>query len=297
MVSMAARGIAVAERPARSVHPAREVVLRLQRNNGAVAGAVVLLLMVALALAAPLVSPYSPTRPAGARLSPPSSAFWFGTDTLGRDILSRVIFGARISLQLGLISVGIAAAAGTIMGLFAGYYGRLVDTVIMRFVDMLLAFPRILLALVVAFSLGPSLGNVMIAVGISGIPPYARVVRGSVLSARENVYVEAARVVGCGDPYIMFRHILPNVFAPVIVLSTLGLAWAILTAASLGFLGLGAPPPTPEWGAMLSDGRGYLRQAWWITTFPGVAIMATVLAINLLGDGLRDALDPRLKGS
>lgn len=278
-----------------ATHPAIVLARRLAKNRGALIGAIVCLMLMLMALAAPVLAPFAFDKPVAPRLSAPSLQHWFGTDSVGRDVLSRILFGAQISLQLGFISVGIALVAGSVMGLFAGYYGRWVDSVIMRFVDMLLAFPRILLALVVAFSLGPSLTNLMIAVGVSAIPQYARVVRGSVLAAKEEVYVDAARVLGCGDLRIMFRHILPNVVAPVIVLSTLGLAWAILTAASLGFLGLGVPPPTPEWGMMCNDGRGYLRQAWWLTTFPGLAIMITVLAINLFGDGLRDALDPRLK--
>ncbi|MDP9365218.1 MAG: ABC transporter permease, partial [Chloroflexota bacterium] len=181
----------------------------------------------------------------------------------------------------------------TTLGLTSGYYGRWVDTIVMRFVDIMLAFPGILLALALVSILGPSLTNLMIAVGVSSVPAYARLVRGSVLSAKENVYVEAARVVGCTDGMIMRRHVLPNVAAPVIVLATLGFATAILSAASLSFLGLGSQPPTPEWGRMLSEGRNYLREQWWIATFPGLAIMVTVLAMNLLGDGLRDTLDPR----
>jgi peptide/nickel transport system permease protein len=208
-------------------------------------------------------------------------------------VFSRVLYGARISLLVGFISVSIAVVAGTVMGLTSGYYGRWVDTTIMRFVDIMLAFPGILLALALVSILGPSLRNLMIAVGISSVPAYARLVRGSVLSAKENVYVDAARVVGCTDATIMRRHVLPNVVAPVIVLSTLGIAAAILWAAALSFRGLGSQPPTPEWGRMLAEGRNYLREQWWIATFPGLAIMITVLAMNLLGDGLRDVLDPR----
>ena len=187
------------------------------------------------------------------------------------------------------------AACGATLGLLAGFYGRWLDLVVMRTIDLLLAFPNVLLALVIIAILGPSIFNLMIAVGISATPGYARLVRGSVLSAKENVYVEAAVAVGCSDGLIIWRHILPNVLAPIIILATLGMAGAILTGAALSFLGLGVQPPTPEWGTMLADGRNYLRKAWWITTFPGLAIMITVLAINMLGDGLRDALDPRLK--
>jgi peptide/nickel transport system permease protein len=206
-----------------------------------------------------------------------------------------VLFGAQLSLRIGLISVGIASACGIVLGLLAGFYGSWPSGLILRLMDVLLAFPGILLALGIVAILGPSLTNLMIAVGISNIPHYTRVVRASVLSIRTSVFVEAARVIGCGDGRIMFLHILPNVVASLIVMATLGVASAILTGAGLSFLGLGVQPPSPEWGAMLSGGRDHLRNSWWITTFPGLAIMLTVLAINLLGDGLRDALDPRLK--
>ncbi|MDR7419618.1 MAG: ABC transporter permease [Armatimonadota bacterium] len=276
--------------------PWRAAARRLRRNRGAIAGLYLVLALVAVAVFAGSLAPYDPIKinPDSA-LQPPNRQFLLGTDTLGRDILSRLVHGARISLRVGLVSVGIAAALGTTLGLLAGYYGRWLDLGIMRFIDLLLAFPNVLLALAIIAILGPSIFNLMIAVGISATPAYARLVRGSVLSAKENTYVEAARAVGCHDRLIIRRHILPNVLAPLIVLSTLGMAGAILTGAALSFLGLGVQPPTPEWGVMLSDGRNYLRRAWWITTFPGVAIMMTVLAINMLGDGLRDALDPRLK--
>lgn len=269
---------------------------RLRSNRGAMAGGLFLLLMVLLAVAAPKVAPYDPTQTNVLEaLQPPDLRHWLGTDVLGRDLLSRIIFGARYSLQVGLISVGIGVVVGSVLGLLAGYLGGTVDYLVMRFIDLLLAFPGILLALAIVTILGPSLTNVMVAVGISSIPRYSRVVRGSVLSAKENAYVEAARAAGCLTPRIMVRHILPNVFAPVLVLATMGVAGAILWAAGLSFLGLGVQPPTPEWGAILSDGRNYLRIAPWIATFPGLAIMFTVLAINMFGDGLRDALDPRLK--
>jgi ABC-type dipeptide/oligopeptide/nickel transport system permease subunit len=243
---------------------------------------------------APVLAPYDPLAidPMGA-LQPPSFEHPMGTDPIGRDVLSRVLFGGRISLVVGLVSVGISLAIGVILGLLAGYFGGTVDNVIMRLMDMMLAFAGILLALTIVAVLGPGLTNVMLAVGISGIPNFARLVRGSVLSAKENLYVEAARSIGIRSGRIIFRHILPNVMAPVIVLATLAYGWAILSAASLSFLGLGAQPPTPEWGIMLSDGRGYLREAPWVTFFPGFAIMLTVLSANVLGDGLRDALDPR----
>lgn len=267
----------------------------LRRNEAAIVGAILLVVLALTAILAPVISPYSPIEIAPRKiLKPPSSAHLLGTDALGRDILSRILYGARISLRVGFISVGIGAVIGSLIGLTSGYYSGWVDAILMRFVDIMLAFPFFLLALMIVFILGPDLTNAMIAVGLSSVPAYARLVRGSVLSARENVYVEAARAVGCRDRNIMLRHIVPNVVAPVLVVSTLGVARAILSAAALSFLGLGAQPPIPEWGAMLSDGREYLRYAWWAATFPGIAIMVTVLAINMLGDGLRDALDPRL---
>jgi len=274
----------------------RDAFQRLLRNRGAIAGAAVLLVLVVLALSADAVVPYDATKiVAGDRLRSPELAHPFGTDAFGRDVLIRIIHGSRISLQLGIISVAIGAGLGVTIGLVSGYYSGWTDRIIMRGIDVMLAFPGILLALVIVAILGPDLNNAMIAVGLAAMPHYTRVVRGSVLAARELQYVEAARIVGCRDRAVMFRHILPNVLAPVIVLATLGVASAIIAGAALSFLGLGAKPPTPEWGAMLSEGRAYLRAAPWITTFPGAAIMVTVLAINLLGDGLRDALDPRMR--
>jgi peptide/nickel transport system permease protein len=272
------------------------VVQRLVRNKGALGGLLMLTLLLVVALSAPLLAPYDPVKVQPRKaLQSPSSEFLLGTDQYGRDVLSRTLYGSRISLMVGLISVSIAALCGVTIGLTAGYAGGMVDGVLMRLVDIQLAFPGILLALAIVSILGPSLVNLMIAVGISSIPAYARLVRGSVLSAKQHLYVEAARVVGCGSRTILVRHILPNVAAPVIVLCTLGMGTAILSAAALSFLGLGSQPPTPEWGRMLSEGRAYLRQHWWISTAPGLAILLTVLAMNLLGDGLRDALDPRLK--
>jgi peptide/nickel transport system permease protein len=259
-----------------------------------VAGASVLILLSIVALTAPLISPEEPNQIAPREaLRTPSRDHLFGTDQYGRDNFSRVLYGARLSRLVGFISVSIAVVAGTLVGLIAGYYGRWVDSILMRLIDIMLAFPGILLALALVSVLGPSLRNLMIAVGISSVPTYARLVRGSVLSAKENVYVEAARVIGCTDVAVMRRHVLPNVVAPIIVVATLGVAAAILWAAALSFLGLGSQPPTPEWGRMLSEGRNFLREQWWIATFPGLAIMITVLSMNLLGDGLRDVLDPR----
>lgn len=269
---------------------------RLRRNRGAMTGLYLIILLAIVAVFAQQLARYDPAKvTAGASLESPNREHPLGTDPLGRDILSRLIHGARISLRVGLVSVGIAALCGTTLGLIAGYYGRWLDLTIMRLIDLLLAFPNVLLALAIIAILGPGIFNLMIAVGISATPGYARLVRGSVLSIKENTYVEAAVAVGVPDRLIIWRHILPNVLAPVIIFSTLGMAGAILTGAALSFLGLGVQPPTPEWGTMLSEGRNYLRIAWWIATFPGLAIMVTVLSINMLGDGLRDALDPRLK--
>lgn len=270
------------------------LIKRVWRSKIAAAGLVVLVILVIIAVTAPLLTSYDPVMisPLDALLGP-SREHPFGTDQFGRDVFSRVVFGTRISLMVGFISVSIAVVIGTLAGLASGFYGGWVDTIVMRFVDVMLAFPGILLALALVSILGPSLQNLMIAVGISSVPQYARMVRGSVLSAKENIYVEAARVIGCNDTTIMRRHVLPNVVAPVIVMSTLGIGTSILWAAGLSFLGLGSQPPTPEWGRMLSEGRDFLREQWWIATFPGIAIMVTVLAMNLLGDGLRDTLDPR----
>lgn len=280
----------------RSDSPWRIALRMLVRNKVAMAGLALLVVVSLMAILAPTISPYDPDEvDILHQLEGPSSAHILGTDLYGRDILSRIFWGGRITLVVGLISVGIAASIGIVLGLVSGYYGHAIDSVIMRFIDILLSFPRILLALTVVGMLGPGLFNVMLAVGISSITGYARLVRGSVLSAKEQVYVEAARVVGCRDRRILFQHLLPNVVGPVIVLATLDVAAAILAASSLSFLGLGVQPPTAEWGYMLNEGRNYLRSAPWITFFPGMAIMVSVLSINMLGDGLRDALDPQLK--
>lgn len=269
---------------------------RLLRDRGAVAALVILVLIIASAMLAPLLPMADPIQVDSPHaLYSPGSPYLFGSDQYGRDVFSRVIYGGRISLLVGPIAVIIALVPGVAVGLIAGYYGRWVDTLLMRIIDVMLAFPGILLALGVVAVLGPSLTSLMIAVGISTIPTYARLTRASVLTARENLYVDAARVVGAPDLEILLRHILPNVVAPIIVISTLGVGAAILVAATLSFLGLGSQPPTPEWGRMLSEGRQYLREQWWIATFPGLAIMLTVLALNVLGDGLRDVLDPRLR--
>ncbi len=265
------------------------------RNKTAVIGLVVLVLIIAAAVLAPVIAPFGFDVPSRSARQGPSSDHWFGTDTLGRDIYSRVLYGARISIGIGLFSVAIGLFIGGFLGLVAGYLGRRIDSAIGIGTDILLAFPGVLLALVVIAILGRGLTNVVIAVGIASIPSYTRLVRSQVIAAKELAYVEAARVTGCSSGRVMMRHLLPNVLGPVTVLATLSIASAILSAAGLSYLGLGAQPPTPEWGAMVSDGREHLRSYWWMSTMPGFAIMLTVLAINLVGDGLRDAFDPRLR--
>ena len=257
-------------------------------------GAAITGVFIAAALLAPWIAPRDPVAPLIEEvLRPPSWGHAFGTDELGRDVLSRVIYGSRISLEVGVVAVGIAAMAGTSLGLLAGFYGGAWDMVVMRGTDVLLAFPGILLAIAIVATLGPSLRDVIIAVGIGAIPVYARTVRGSTLSVRRMEYVEAAQAAGATTGRLLRRHVLTNIAAPVLVLATLGVGVNILIAAGLSYVGLGAQPPTPEWGAMLSGARQYLRDAWWIAVFPGLAIMLVVLGVNLLGDGLRDALDPR----
>jgi peptide/nickel transport system permease protein len=284
------------EKRMKAESPWRIAMKALVKNQTSMIGLGMLIILALLAIFAPAISAYGPDDVDMLnQLTGPSKLHPLGTDLFGRDILTRIFYGGRTTLVVGLISVAIAGSIGILLGLVSGYYGRSVDMLIMRFVDILLAFPRMLLALIVVGMLGPGLLNVMIAVGISGITGYARLVRGSVLSAKEQVYVEAATVIGCKTDKILFRHLLPNVVGPVIVLATLDVAAAILSASSLSFLGLGVQPPTAEWGAMLNAGRNYLRVAPWITMFPGLAIMLSVLSINLLGDGLRDALDPRMK--
>jgi peptide/nickel transport system permease protein len=269
---------------------------RLLRSTSVIIGTLILLVMILLAVAAPVLTPFDPEAVAPElRLQPPNSTHLFGTDDFGRDVFTRVLYGAQLSLQVGLFSVVLASVIGVALGVMAGYYGGWVDAVIMRLIDVMLAFPGILLALAIVAVLGRSLPNVMIAVGISSIPVYTRVARGSTLSLKQIDFITAARAMGCPQWRIMGQHILPNIIAPIIVVATNGVAGAIIAGAALSFLGLGAQPPTPEWGIMLSEGRVYLRSAWWVTTFPGLAIMITVMAINLLGDGLRDIFDPRLR--
>jgi len=274
----------------------RGVLIRLLRNKAAIMGLIIILVLIFSAIFAEVVAPYAyDEQNLRDRFLAPSTAHIFGTDSYGRDIFSRIVFGSRTSLMVGAIAVTISSIIGTFLGAISGYYGNRVDNVIMRFIDVMLAIPNILLAISIAATLGPGIVNVMIAVGISSVPGYARLVRASVMSIREQEFIEAARSIGASDFRIIMRHILPNCFAPIIVQATMSVAIAILSAAALSFLGLGVQPPTPEWGSMLSDGRSYIRDYWWVVTFPGLAIMATVFAFNLFGDGLRDALDPRLK--
>jgi peptide/nickel transport system permease protein len=276
--------------------PSTDALRRLRRHRGATLGGVLLAALVLVALVGPLVTPYPPLKPSPAdAMEPPSLAHPLGTDEIGRDTLSRIVAGAGLSLQVGLVASAVSVALGTTLGLVAGYRGGWTEAAIMRAVDVMLAMPGMLFAITIVAALGPSLVNVMLAVGLAGVPRFTRLIRGCVLSAKQNVYVDAARALGCGGARIVVRHILPNVVAPALVLATLNVGAAILTAASLSFLGLGAQPPTPEWGLMLVKGRDYLRTAWWLSTFPGLAIMTTVLAVNMLGDGLRDVLDPRLR--
>ncbi len=269
------------------------IVMQFKEHKIAMVGAVLILFLALIAVFAPYIAPHDPIEiNLKERLLAPNMEYPLGTDNLGRCMLSRIIYGARISLQLGIIVVGITSVIGITLGMIAGYYGGVLDELIMRGVDILLVFPGIILALVIAGILGPGLFNVMLALAIVGWTGYARVVRGVVLSVKEKEYVESARALGVGDWYIITRHILPSCVAPIIVIATLGMAYVILAAAALSFLGLGAQPPTPEWGSMLNNGKNFMRTAPHLTIFPGLAIMITILAFNFIGDGLRDALDP-----
>lgn len=268
----------------------------LRRHPSLLVGAVILAFMVFTALFPQLFTDFNPVLMSiRDRMQPPGPARPFGTDQYGRDILARVLYGGRYSLIMGAVPILLAAGAGIALGLVAGYYGGWADAVIMRVMDVWVAFPIILLALAIVTVLGPGLVNIMVAIGIAWVPYYTRMVRSVVLGMRDQPFVEAARVVGMGDARILTRHILPNTLAPLIVMSSMGVAGAILTGASLSFIGLGPQAPTPEWGVILADGRQFIRMAWWIGFFPGAAIAITVLGANLLGDGLRDWLDPRMK--
>jgi peptide/nickel transport system permease protein len=276
--------------------PFMETWRRLKMNRAAICGLALIVVLVTSALLAPWVAPYDPAKmDVRARLQGPSLKHVFGTDNFGRDIFSRIVYAGRISLVIGFVAVGIGAVFGGMTGAISGYYGRGLDSLLMRAMDVLLSIPQIILAIAIVGAMGASLLNLMIAVGISVLPRYARLVRASAMSLRDLEFIEAARAAGAGDLRIIVQNIIPNCMAPLIVLSTLGVAQAILSAATLSFLGLGIQPPTPEWGSMLSDGRQFLRNAPHITIFPGLAIVVVVMALNMLGDGLRDALDPKLR--
>ena len=274
----------------------RDVWHRLRKNRMAMFGLIVLLLLVVMAIFADFIAPYGMDEQNYSQmLQSPSLQHIMGTDNYGRDIFSRIVYGTRISLLIGFISLAISTVVGSILGACAGYFGGASDTIIMRGSDILMAIPRTVLAIAIATTLGPGLVNAMIAVAIGSIPSFTRVVRASTLTVKDQEYVEAARAIGASDAHIIAHYIFPNVLAPIIVQATLGVGTAILLAASLSFLGIGISPPTPEWGSMLSAARNYMRDYWHMVTFPGLAIMITVLALNLFGDGLRDALDPKLK--
>jgi peptide/nickel transport system permease protein len=268
---------------------------RFKKNKLAIFGAAIIIFIILTAIFAPLLAPYDPAfQNYDKLLEPPSFEHPFGTDDLGRDLLSRVIYGSRYTLLVGIGVVIIVAVLGSILGFLAGYYGGKIDTIIMRMVDVMLAIPALVLALAIAGALGGGIWNVIIAIGAVGWTQFARLVRGEVLRIRESEYIQAARALGAGDFKIISKHIAPNMMAPVIVYITLYIPSAILWAASLSFLGLGVQPPYPEWGALIANGRSYISFAWWIATIPGFAIMLTVLGFNFLGDGLRDALDPKM---
>jgi peptide/nickel transport system permease protein len=269
---------------------------RLRRTPGAIAGIVIVVALIFVAIFAPLIAHYDPlAQNIAAGAQAPSFAHPLGTDKLGRDMLARILFGARISIRIGFVAVGLAISVGTVIGLIAGYFGGRIEAILMGAMDVMLAFPSIILAIAIATILGPSINNLMIAVGIVYIPQYARLCRSAVLAVKETEYIEAARALGALVPRILIRHVLPNILAPLLVQATLGVATAELEAAGLSYLGLGARPPTPEWGAMLNDARDYWLSAPWALIFPGASITLVVLGFNLLGDGLRDALDVRLR--
>lgn len=274
--------------------PGNRVVKKFLANKSAMAGAIIVLLFVLLALLAPWLAPFDPIKANFLAVrKPPSELYWLGTDELGRDILSRMIWGARTSLLAGCISVLIAILIGVPLGLIAGYWQGIWDGVISRFIEALLACPFLILAIALGAFLGPSLGNAMIAIGLSAMPIFARLTRGQVIAIRNEEYIDGARAIGLPDRWIVLRYVLPNVMSPILVQATLAIAAAIITEASLSFLGLGQQPPNPSWGAMLNTAKGYLEQAPWMSIFPGIAIFLAVQGFNLLGDGLRDALDPR----
>lgn len=280
-----------------SYSPWRLAIFRLWANKLAISGLIIVLGMVTIALSAPLIANYDPTFiDYKAVLQPPNPAHFFGTDDLGRDIFSRVVWGGRESMRVGFLGIMIAITGGLFLGVSTGYAGGWVDILTQRIVEVFMAFPTMLLLLSIVAALGPGLTTVLVALGIASIPGYSRLVRGSVLSVKNMEYIISARVVGATNWRIMLKYIIPNMLGPILVYGTLGLGGAIMVTAGLSYIGLGAQPPSPEWGAMLNYGRSYLRTAWWMSIFPGLAVFIVVLSINLFGDGLRDALDPKTKG-
>jgi peptide/nickel transport system permease protein len=276
-------------------HSLRDFFQAFVRHRSALIGTSLVMIFILLAIFAPVLTPYDYQSSSPDTLQPPSSSHWFGTDDLGRDIFTRVVYGARISLWIGFVAITGSIVIGSFLGLIAGYYGKWVDSVISRLFDILLAFPSILLAIAIVAMLGPSLNNALIAIAIINIPNFGRLMRSRVLSVKEEDYILAAKALGMKNSRILWKHILPNCWTPIMVQGTLGFATAVIEAAALGFLGLGAQPPQPEWGTMLSDSREFIQLAPWTMIFPGVAMMLTVLGFNLLGDGLRDLFDPRMK--
>lgn len=296
MSEVVTSSIDMTTKPEKAVGPWIEAWRSFKKSKAALVGTGIVLFFILLAIFGPLIAPQGINdQDFSVRLAPPSSEFWFGTDDFGRDIFSRIVYGARISLAVGFLSVILSAIVGCFLGIIAGYYGRWIDTIISRFFDIMLAFPSILLAIAVVSILGPSLQNALIAIAIINVPNFGRLIRSKVLSVKEEEYIVSAKAIGMKDSRILWRHILPNSFSPVIVQGSLAIATAIIEAAALGFLGLGAEAPQPEWGKMLSDARVHLMTAPWTLIFPGLAIMLTVLGFNLMGDGLRDALDPKMK--
>ncbi|WP_319757402.1 ABC transporter permease [uncultured Sphaerochaeta sp.] len=277
--------------------PLQETWYHLKKNKGAMIGLAIITLFVLMAIFAPLIVPQDPlVQEVSERMTPMfTNGYILGSDDLGRDMLSRIIYGARISMTIGMVSVGISLFFGIIIGVTSAYYGGIFDKIVMRLIDIMLAFPYILLTIVIVSILGPSLTNAMVAIGISQVPRYARVVRASVLAEKESDYVLAEKALGAGNFELMFLTILPNCLSPTIVQATLGIGEAILSSAGLSFLGLGAQPPTPEWGLMIASSKQFLTSAWWIVTLPGIAILLAVLGFNLFGDGLRDILDPKMR--
>ncbi|WP_333870692.1 nickel transporter permease [Desulforamulus putei] len=296
---MSSTGIELAETTQPVVRRGKAAALwrRLKKDKFALLGGAILVIVILSAILAPVITHYDPyeTKLEQRLLPPGSPGHWLGTDEMGRDLFTRLVYGARVSVMVGFVAVAIALFFGILVGLFAGYYGGWVDTIFMRCIDILMAFPYVLLAISIIAALGPGLLQAMVAISIVGIPYYARIVRGTVLSLRNKEFVEAEKALGASNLRIIFKHILPNTMAPIIVAATLDVGWMIIAAAGLSFLGLGAQPPTAEWGVMLSEGRKFLRVAPYVSLFPGICIFLVVLSLNLLGDGLRDALDPRLK--